>query len=106
MIMKNLFRTIHSAGPNRAGGVIPKNLVNTRKPAASSKSNKSTKAALAPSTKATRTKKINSADCIDLRSDTITRPTPEMRKAMMKVPVGDDVFRDDPTINIFQREIA
>src|SRR5512141_1511034 len=36
---------------------------------------------------------------IDLRSDTVTRPTPEMREAMAEAEVGDDVFRDDPTVN-------
>ncbi len=34
---------------------------------------------------------------IDLRSDTVTLPTPEMRQAMATCPVGDDVFEDDPT---------
>ena len=36
---------------------------------------------------------------IDFRSDTVTRPTPAMLDAMMKAPVGDDVFGEDPTIN-------
>ena len=36
---------------------------------------------------------------IDLRSDTVTRPTRAMKKAMLDAPLGDDVFRDDPTIN-------
>jgi len=36
---------------------------------------------------------------IDLRSDTVTQPTPAMREAMAKAEVGDDVFGDDPTIN-------
>src|SRR5690606_38083724 len=36
---------------------------------------------------------------IDLRSDTITRPSPEMRRAMYEAEVGDDVFREDPTVN-------
>ncbi|MFC2150261.1 threonine aldolase family protein [Calditrichota bacterium] len=39
---------------------------------------------------------------IDLRSDTITRPSPEMRKAMYDAEVGDDVFGDDPTVNRLQ----
>ncbi len=38
-------------------------------------------------------------DSIDLRSDTVTWPTPEMRQAMADAPVGDDVYRDDPTVN-------
>lgn len=36
---------------------------------------------------------------IDLRSDTVTMPTPEMRHAMATAPLGDDVFGDDPTVN-------
>lgn len=36
---------------------------------------------------------------IDLRSDTVTHPTPEMRRAMAEAPVGDDVYGDDPTVN-------
>lgn len=36
---------------------------------------------------------------IDLRSDTVTMPTDEMRKAMAEAPVGDDVYGDDPTVN-------
>jgi len=35
---------------------------------------------------------------IDLRSDTVTRPTPEMREAMAEAKLGDDVYRDDPTV--------
>lgn len=36
---------------------------------------------------------------IDLRSDTVTKPTPEMRRAMAAAEVGDDVYREDPTVN-------
>src|SRR5512136_2178340 len=36
---------------------------------------------------------------IDLRSDTVTHPTPEMRKAMFEAEVGDDVYGEDPTVN-------
>lgn len=43
---------------------------------------------------------------IDLRSDTVTRPTPEMLKAMTEAEVGDDVFESDPTVNKFQQRIA
>jgi threonine aldolase len=43
---------------------------------------------------------------IDLRSDTVTRPTPEMRAAMAAAPVGDDVYGDDPTINRLQAVLA
>jgi threonine aldolase len=42
---------------------------------------------------------------IDLRSDTVTKPTPEMRAAMAEAEVGDDVYGDDPTVNRLQ-EIA
>ncbi|MCC7291879.1 MAG: aminotransferase class I/II-fold pyridoxal phosphate-dependent enzyme [Phycisphaerales bacterium] len=43
---------------------------------------------------------------IDLRSDTVTRPTPGMRKTMAEAEVGDDVFGDDPTVNRLQERIA
>jgi threonine aldolase len=43
---------------------------------------------------------------IDLRSDTVTRPTPEMRRAMMEAEVGDDVYGEDPTINRLERRAA
>ena len=43
---------------------------------------------------------------IDLRSDTVTRPTPAMREAMARAEVGDDVFGDDPTVNALQERIA
>lgn len=43
---------------------------------------------------------------IDLRSDTVTRPTAAMRQAMMHAEVGDDVFGDDPTVNRLQSRIA
>ncbi len=54
------------------------------------------------------------ATTVDLRSDTVTRPTPEMRRAMAEAEVGDDVYGEDPTINrleqraaeIFRREAA
>jgi threonine aldolase len=43
---------------------------------------------------------------IDLRSDTVTRPTPEMRRAMAEAEVGDDVFGEDPTVNRLQEMVA
>ncbi len=43
---------------------------------------------------------------IDLRSDTVTQPTPAMREAMMAAPLGDDVFADDPSVNALQENIA
>ena len=43
---------------------------------------------------------------IDLRSDTVTKPTPAMRKAMAEAEVGDDVFGEDPTVNTLQGKVA
>ena len=43
---------------------------------------------------------------IDLRSDTVTRPTPEMRKAMAEAEVGDDVYGEDPTVNRLEERAA
>jgi threonine aldolase len=45
-------------------------------------------------------------DIVDLRSDTVTRPTPAMREAMANAVVGDDVFGEDPTINRLQEMAA
>ncbi len=43
---------------------------------------------------------------IDLRSDTVTRPTPEMRRAMAEAVVGDDVYGEDPTVNRLEQRVA
>ena len=43
---------------------------------------------------------------VDLRSDTVTQPTPEMRLAMVEAPLGDDVFGDDPSVNALQDKVA
>ncbi|MCD6053688.1 MAG: L-threonine aldolase [Rubrobacteraceae bacterium] len=43
---------------------------------------------------------------IDLRSDTVTRPTEAMRRAMFEAPVGDDVFGEDPTVNRLEEYVA
>ena len=43
---------------------------------------------------------------VDLRSDTVTRPTAAMRAAMLEAPLGDDVFGDDPSVNALQAQIA
>lgn len=43
---------------------------------------------------------------IDLRSDTVTRPTPEMREAMFRADVGDDVYGEDPTVNLLEERAA
>src|ERR1035437_9865972 len=43
---------------------------------------------------------------VDLRSDTVTKPTPEMRRAMAEAEVGDDVYGEDPTVNRLQERAA
>ena len=43
---------------------------------------------------------------VDLRSDTVTRPTAAMREAMLAAPLGDDVFGDDPSVNALQERVA
>src|SRR5437773_10630910 len=43
---------------------------------------------------------------IDLRSDTVTRPSPGMRQAMAEAPVGDDQYGEDPSVNRLQERIA
>jgi threonine aldolase len=43
---------------------------------------------------------------IDLRSDTVTRPSPEMRAVMAEAPVGDDVFGEDPTVRLLESRAA
>lgn len=45
-------------------------------------------------------------DTVDLRSDTVTRPTPAMREAMARAEVGDDVYGEDPTVIALQQRIA
>lgn len=43
---------------------------------------------------------------IDLRSDTVTQPTQQMREAMYQAQVGDDVYGDDPTVNQLEKKAA
>lgn len=43
---------------------------------------------------------------IDLRSDTVTKPTPGMLEAMLKAEVGDDVYKEDPTVNLLEERVA
>jgi threonine aldolase len=43
---------------------------------------------------------------VDLRSDTVTRPTEQMREAMLSAPVGDDVYGEDPTVNELEQRVA
>ena len=47
-----------------------------------------------------------SSDRVDLRSDTVTQPTPEMRAAMNLAAVGDDVLGDDPTVTLLEQRLA
>lgn len=49
---------------------------------------------------------MNAAKQIDLRSDTVTRPSAEMRAAIAAAPVGDDQYGDDPTVNALQERVA
>jgi threonine aldolase len=48
----------------------------------------------------------STAGAVDLRSDTLTRPTPAMRRAMAEAEVGDDVYREDPTVNALEERVA
>ncbi|MFN5932694.1 MAG: beta-eliminating lyase-related protein, partial [Roseiflexaceae bacterium] len=43
---------------------------------------------------------------IDLRSDTVTLPSPAMREAIYNAPLGDDVYGDDPTVNALEKMAA
>ena len=43
---------------------------------------------------------------VDLRSDTVTKPSAAMRQAMAEAEVGDDVYGDDPTVNALEAEVA
>ena len=52
------------------------------------------------------TKGSGGGEFIDLRSDTVTRPTPAMRRAMAEAEVGDDVYGEDPTVNRLERRAA
>ena len=47
-----------------------------------------------------------SQNAIDLRSDTVTKPTTAMREAMMAARVGDDVYGDDPTARLLEEKVA
>src|SRR5271170_279402 len=49
---------------------------------------------------------MNPSESVDLRSDTVTRPSPGMRAAMAAAEVGDDVYGDDPTVNRLQESVA
>ena len=43
---------------------------------------------------------------IDLRSDTLTKPSQEMKQVMMDAPLGDDVFGEDVTVNLLEKKIS
>ena len=61
------------------------------------------------STAVTKSEQINrtlAAAVVDLRSDTVTKPTPAMRRAMAEAEVGDDVYGEDPTINKLEQRAA
>ena len=49
---------------------------------------------------------MTKTEIIDLRSDTVTLPTPEMREAIARAKLGDDVFREDPTVNKLEEMAA
>ena len=49
---------------------------------------------------------LTDRNVVDLRSDTVTRPTPAMRRAMAEAEVGDDVYLEDPTVNALERRAA
>src|SRR6185437_9658263 len=53
-----------------------------------------------------RTDTNSATAAVDLRSDTVTRPTPEMRRAMADAEVGDDVYGEDPTVNRLEQRAA
>ena len=59
-----------------------------------------------PSAAETKEVEISANRVIDLRSDTVTRPTPGMYEAMASAPLGDDVYADDPTVNALQEKVA
>jgi threonine aldolase len=50
--------------------------------------------------------KATTEDHIDMRSDTVTRPSKKMRRAMATCAVGDDCYKDDPTVNRLEKEFA
>jgi threonine aldolase len=57
-------------------------------------------------TKPERTEQAHTAAVVDLRSDTVTKPTPAMRRAMAEAEVGDDVYGEDPTVNKLEQRAA
>ena len=64
------------------------------------------KSRAAPRGVAEKSEEARRATTVDLRSDTVTKPTPEMRRAMAEAEVGDDVYGEDPTINRLELRAA
>src|SRR6202171_5402205 len=60
----------------------------------------------APQSASELEKQPASMAAVDLRSDTVTRPTPEMRRAMAEAEVGDDVYGEDPSVNRLEARAA
>jgi threonine aldolase len=61
---------------------------------------------MSTATKPDQIEKTYAAAVVDLRSDTVTKPTPAMRRAMAEAEVGDDVYGEDPTINKLEQRAA
>lgn len=59
-----------------------------------------------PTTQDIAAKPVGNSSFVDLRSDTVTRPTRQMRHAMASASVGDDVYGDDPTVNALEKRVA
>lgn len=57
-------------------------------------------------TKSEQIERTHTATVVDLRSDTVTKPTPAMRRAMAEAEVGDDVYGEDPTVNKLEQRAA
>src|SRR3954454_9386760 len=57
-------------------------------------------------TKSEHLDRTHAAAVVDLRSDTVTKPTPAMRRAMAEAEVGDDVYGEDPTVNALEERVA
>lgn len=64
------------------------------------------KSTIAPNSVPDASRVQQRATTIDLRSDTVTKPTPEMRRAMAEAEVGDDVYGEDPTVNRLEQRAA
>ncbi len=65
-----------------------------------------TKTMYTPAPEAAAKDATSTTPAIDLRSDTVTKPSPEMRRAMFEAEVGDDVYAEDPTLNRLEKRAA